>query len=284
MGIRQVATTQGKPNASTLMPAMPHTDPALYPLPAIGLALASLGAGIYGGGLIGARFPLLDHHDNLGHETSLEPSMSQPKLLDTSTIIDGRIAELCETGFLEGPFLLPSCVLAELQWIADSNLPTKRVRGKRGLEILNRLQTMKGIVIRPLESPPTSDQDVDWQLIDLAKAHQAKILTNDWNLTKVASLQGITTLNVHELCFRLKPAILPGEILRVHLLKEGQSPEQAIAHLDDGTLVVVERGKPFIGTNQDIQVGSIHQTQSGRMLFGTIVPKSQPTEPNGAAT
>ncbi|RMH37042.1 MAG: PIN domain nuclease [Nitrospirae bacterium] len=207
---------------------------------------------------------------------AIPPSSScTAKLLDTSAIIDGRIADLCATGFLEGPFLLSQSVLRELHLLADSAQAWKRARGKRGLAVLQHLHRIDGLELRTIDDVDPELPDVDAKLIARAKAHQAKLITNDWNLNQVATVQGITVLNVNELCHRLQPGILPGDTIRVYLFKEGQAREQAIAHLDDGTMVVVEQAKAYIGMNVDVTVTGIHQTQSGRMLFGTLRTNGQ---------
>ena len=190
------------------------------------------------------------------------------KILDTSVIIDGRIADVCETGFLDGVLLVPQFVLNELQYIADSADPLKRNRGRKGLDILQRIQ--KGVhvkvVITPADFPEV--REVDLKLIELAKQAGSKILTNDFNLNKVAQLRGVEVLNVNELANSLKPVVLPGESMKVFIIKEGKEPNQGVGYLDDGTMVVVDNAKRLIGKTVDIVVTSVLQTTAGKMFFG----------------
>ncbi len=190
------------------------------------------------------------------------------KLLDTSVIIDGRISEVCSTGFVEGHLVVPQFVLKELQLVADSPDPLKRQRGRRGLEVLDRLQKISRVkvVISDLDFPDT--RDVDSKLIECAKALKAKIVTNDFNLNKVAKLQGIEVLNINELANALRPVVLPGETMRVFILKEGKEKDQGVAYLDDGTMVVVDNARRMIGQTVDITVTSVLQTTVGKMIFG----------------
>ncbi|MDI6698414.1 MAG: TRAM domain-containing protein [Candidatus Saccharicenans sp.] len=190
------------------------------------------------------------------------------KLLDTSVIIDGRIAEVCSTGFVEGHLVVPQFVLKELQLVADSPDPLKRQRGRRGLEVLDRLQKISRVkvVISDLDFPDT--RDVDSKLIECAKVLKAKIVTNDFNLNKVAKLQGIEVLNINELANALRPVVLPGETMRVFILKEGKEKDQGVAYLDDGTMVVVDNARRMIGQTVDITVTSVLQTTVGKMIFG----------------
>ncbi|RMG68180.1 MAG: TRAM domain-containing protein, partial [Nitrospirae bacterium] len=189
------------------------------------------------------------------------------KLLDTSVIIDGRIADICETGFIEGTLILPQFILQELQHIADSSDPLRRARGRRGLDVLHRMQKMSGLEVRIVEEDFPNIKEVDAKLVALAKMMDAKILTNDFNLNKVAALQGVTVLNINELANALKPVVLPGETMRVFVLKEGKEHNQGVAYMDDGTMVVVENGRRFIGRNIDVTVTSVLQTTAGRMIF-----------------
>lgn len=190
------------------------------------------------------------------------------KLLDTSVIIDGRIAEVCSTGFVDGDLVVPQFVLKELQLVADSPDALKRQRGRRGLEVLDRLQKTAKIkvVISDLDFPEI--KDVDSKLIECAKSLKAKIITNDFNLNKVAKLQGIEVLNINELANALKPVVLPGETMRVFILKEGKEKDQGVAYLDDGTMVVVDNARRMIGQTVDITVTSVLQTTVGKMIFG----------------
>ncbi len=188
-------------------------------------------------------------------------------LLDTSVIIDGRIADICQTPFIEGRFVIPRFVLKELQQVADSQDPVKRTRGRRGLDVLGRLQKTPHVEARIHEEDFPETHDVDAKLVKLAKILGAKILTNDYNLNKVAELQGVRVLNLNELANALKPVVLPGEALDVRILKEGKEPHQGVAYLDDGTMVVVENGRPLIGQSSRVVVTSVLQTAAGRMIF-----------------
>ena len=192
------------------------------------------------------------------------------KILDTSVIIDGRIADVCETGFLEGVFILPQFILQELQHIADSPDSMKRARGRRGLDILHRIQKMSRITVRIVDEDFPNIKEVDAKLVALAKILNAKVITNDFNLNKVAELQGVPVLNVNELANSLKPVVLPGETMRVFILKEGKEYNQGVAYLDDGTMVVVENARRFIGKNAEVTVTSVLQTTAGRMIFSKL--------------
>jgi len=190
------------------------------------------------------------------------------KVLDTSVIIDGRIADVCETGFIDGTLIVPQFVLRELQLVADSSDPLKRNRGRRGLDILQRMQKMGNITVQIVEEDFPQLRDVDMKLIELARAYEGKIVTNDFNLNKVAQLQGLPVLNINELANALKPVVLPGEIMRVFILKEGKEYNQGVAYLDDGTMVVVDNAKKMISKTIDISVTSVLQTTAGKMIFG----------------
>ncbi len=197
----------------------------------------------------------------------------EPKLLDSSTIIDGRIHSLCKTGFLQGQLFVPKFILQELQLLADSHHSDKRIRGKRGLEILSQLQTLPTIDLVILEKDAPQNLPVDEKLLSLAKMLKGLIITNDWNLAQVANLQGLTTLNINELTYELRPLILPGQTIRVFIQKEGQSPGQGAAHLDDGTLVIVDHGSPAIGRIVEVQVTRYMQTTTGRMVFASLAER-----------
>ena len=190
------------------------------------------------------------------------------KILDTSVIIDGRIADIAETGFLDGIIVTPQFVLRELQLVADSADSLKRNRGRRGLDILQRLQKTAIVQIQIVEDDFPSVREVDLKLIELAKLYEGKILTNDFNLNKVAQLQGVAVLNINELANSLKPIVLPGEIMRVFILKEGKEYNQGVAYLDDGTMVVVDNARKIIGKTIDVSVTSVLQTTAGKMIFG----------------
>ncbi|HWP42540.1 MAG TPA: TRAM domain-containing protein [Blastocatellia bacterium] len=194
---------------------------------------------------------------------------THPLILDTSVIIDGRVADIAETGFLSGTIVIPQFVLRELQQIADSADSIKRNRGRRGLDILQRLQKKKGsyeVVISEADFPDI--REVDHKLIELARQLEGKIVTNDFNLNKVAQLRGVTVLNINELANALKPVVLPGETMRVFVLKEGKEYNQGVAYLDDGTMVVVDNARRMIGKNVDVSVTSVLQTTAGKMIFG----------------
>jgi uncharacterized protein YacL len=192
----------------------------------------------------------------------------QPKILDTSVIIDGRVADICEAYFLEGVLVVPQFVLRELQLVADSPDSLKRQRGRRGLEVLQRMQKMPNLDVEIAEDDFPQIAEVDMKLIELAKRYDAKIVTNDYNLNKVATLQGLDVLNVNQLANALKPVVLPGEAMRVFILREGKEYNQGVAYLDDGTMVVVDGGRRAINKTVDIIVTSVHQTTAGKMIFG----------------
>lgn len=192
------------------------------------------------------------------------------KVLDTSVIIDGRISDVCETGFLEGGFILPQFILQELQHIADSPEPMKRARGRRGLDILHKMQKMSHITVKIVDEDFPNIKEVDAKLVALSKLLNAKVVTNDFNLNKVAELQGVSVLNINELANSLKPVVLPGESMRIFVLKEGKEYNQGVAYLDDGTMVVIENGRRLIGKNADVTVTSVLQTTAGRMIFSKL--------------
>jgi uncharacterized protein YacL len=198
------------------------------------------------------------------------PRSDNTKILDTSVIIDGRIADITETGFVEGALLIPQFVLNELQHIADSSDPIKRTRGKRGLEVLHHIQKQVNVDVRIVDTDYPSVKEVDAKLIELAKEVRGKIVTNDSNLNKVAELQGIEVLNINELANSLKPVVLPGEEMNVKILKEGKEMGQGVAYLDDGTMIVVDNGKRQMGRTVDVVVTSVLQTPAGRMIFARL--------------
>ena len=191
-------------------------------------------------------------------------------LLDTSVIIDGRIADICKTGFLDGKFIVPRFVLRELQQIADSSDSLKRERGRRGLDILGKLQKSTNIDVKIHNDDFPDIKEVDLKLVKLAKVLSAKIFTNDYNLNKVSEIQGIRVLNVNELANALRPVVLPGEMLEIRLIKEGKEYNQGVGYLEDGTMVVVDNGRRFIGQNVSLVVGSVLQTAAGRMIFAKL--------------
>jgi uncharacterized protein YacL len=199
------------------------------------------------------------------------------KILDTSVIIDGRIADLCDTGFLDGTLVIPQFVLKELQLVADSADSMKRNRGRRGLDILQKIQKMSGVEVTISDVDFPEVREVDLKLIELARSLQGKIVTNDFNLNKVAQLRGVDVLNINELANALKPVVLPGEIMKVFILKEGKEYNQGVAYLDDGTMVVVDNARKMISKTIDVVVTSVLQTTAGKMIFGRYI------DPNLAA-
>src|SRR6266550_1420978 len=192
------------------------------------------------------------------------------KILDTSVIIDGRIADVAETGFLTGTLIIPQFILRELQQVADSPDSSKRQRGRRGLDMLHRLQNNSSLDIQIVETDFPAVREVDLKLIELGKQLDAVIVTNDFNLNKVSQLRGVSVLNINELANALKPVVLPGEAMRVFILKEGKEYNQGVAYLDDGTMVVVDNARRLIGKNADIAVTSVLQTTAGKMIFGRL--------------
>jgi uncharacterized protein YacL len=201
------------------------------------------------------------------------------KVLDTSVIIDGRVADIGEAQFLDGTLIIPHFVLRELQLVADSADPLKRQRGRRGLEVLQRIQKMPNLDVQIADDDFQHIPDVDMKLIEMAKRYDAKIVTNDFNLNKVATLQGIEILNVNLLANALKPVVLPGESMRVFILREGKEYNQGVAYLDDGTMVVADGARKMINKTVDITVTSVHQTTAGKMIFGRYDEKGEHQQP-----
>jgi len=198
------------------------------------------------------------------------PQSENSKILDTSVIIDGRIADITETGFVEGTLIIPQFVLNELQHIADSSDSIKRTRGKRGLEVLHHIQKQAIVDVQIVDRDYPAIKEVDSKLIELAKEVRGKIVTNDSNLNKVAELQGIQVLNINELANSIKPVVLPGEEINVKILKEGKEMGQGVAYLDDGTMIVVDNGRKHMGKALDVVVTSVLQTPAGRMIFARL--------------
>ena len=196
------------------------------------------------------------------------------KILDTSVIIDGRIADICETCFIDGTLVIPQFVLKELQLVADSGDSMKRNRGRRGLDILQKIQKMSGVEVIISDADFPEVKEVDLKLIELARTLTGKIVTNDFNLNKVAQLRGVQVLNINELANALKPVVLPGEIMKVFILKEGKEYNQGVAYLDDGTMVVVDNARKMISKTIDIVVTSVLQTTAGKMIFGHFIDPS----------
>jgi len=202
------------------------------------------------------------------------PPSGVPKIIDTSVIVDGRILEIVESGFLEGPLVLPRFVLRELQLIADSLDAMKRTRGRRGLDILAKLQETT-----PLEIDERDYDDVggavDAKLVRLARERNGRLVTNDYNLNRVAQVEGVAVLNINELAGAVKPVVLPGEEMHVTIVRDGKEPHQGVGYLDDGTMIVVENGRRLIGEDTDVQVTSVLQTVAGRMIFAKVKRPSQ---------
>ncbi len=220
----------------------------------------------YMGGLVGAKIA-----DSIASAPTRTPfRLRGAKILDTSAIIDGRIADVCETGFFEYNLIVPSFVLKELQRIADSTDPLVRNRGRRGFEVLKRLREIKHIRVRIEDIDFPEIKEVDDKLIHFAKKYRLKIITTDYNLNQVARLQGVEVLNINDLAKALRPVVLPGETLEVFLIKRGKEPGQGVGYLDDGTMVVVEDGLPHIGKRVRIMVTSLLQSSTGRIIFGRI--------------
>ncbi|GIP24788.1 MULTISPECIES: PIN/TRAM domain-containing protein [Paenibacillus] len=203
-----------------------------------------------------------------GSDQREEESWTQEhKILDTSVIIDGRIADICKTGFIEGTIVIPEFVLEELQHIADSSDLLKRNRGRRGLDILNKIQKELDVKVLIYEGDFEDISEVDSKLVKLAKVLQGKVVTNDFNLNKVCELQGVSVLNINDLANAVKPVVLPGEEIMVQVIKDGKEHGQGVAYLDDGTMIVVEGGRDYIGTVTEVLVTSVLQTSAGRMIF-----------------
>jgi uncharacterized protein YacL len=248
----------------------------------LGVALLLL-LGYIGALVGGAKGDTLNLHAMGGLFDTEHTSRAVVKLLDTSVIIDGRVADICETHFLDGVLLVPQFVLRELQLVADSADPLKRQRGRRGLEVLQRIQKMPHLDVQIADEDYPHIAEVDMKLIELAKHANAKIITNDFNLNKVASVQGIDVLNVNQLANALKPVVLPGEAMRVFILREGKEYNQGVAYLDDGTMVVVDGARRLINKTIDILVTSVHQTTAGKMIFGRLDERTEQQARSAAA-
>jgi uncharacterized protein YacL len=192
------------------------------------------------------------------------------KIIDTSVIIDGRIVDVCEAGFIEGTFIIPQFILHELQHIADSPDALRRARGRRGLDILHKIQKLSNITVKIVDEDFPKIKEVDAKLVALARLHGAKIITNDFNLNKVAELQGVTVLNLNELANALKPVVLPGEKMNIFIVREGKEMNQGVGYLDDGTMVVVDNARKTINKQVDVIVTSVLQTTAGRMIFAKL--------------
>jgi len=249
-------------------------------LPSQGLlALAVQGTLMVAGGYLGAILAVDKGREfNVASFVRLlkeQPRAKSYKILDTSVIIDGRIADVCETGFLEGTLVIPQFILRELQHIADSSDPLKRNRGRRGLDILQKMQKKVDVHVEISDMDFPEIREVDAKIVALAKALNAKIVTNDFNLNKVAELHGVAVLNINELANALRPVVLPGEEIRVYVLKEGKEYNQGVAYLDDGTMVVIDNGRRYIGQTIDVCVTSVLQTTAGRMIFSRLKEEAE---------
>ncbi len=220
----------------------------------------------------------------LGAPKKASDSASTTKVLDTSVLIDGRIVDIAESGFLEGRLIVPRFVLHELQLVADSSDSAKRNRGRRGLDVVQLLQKQPRIRLEVTSEDFPETREVDLKLIELAKLLDAKIVTNDFNLNKLAQVQGLTVMNINELANSLKPVVLPGEVMRVFILKEGKEHNQGVAYLDDGTMVVVDNARRMISKTVDVIVTSVLQTTAGKMIFGRFDERTQPVAEARAST
>jgi uncharacterized protein YacL len=231
---------------------------------AVGVALvpAAVAGAAVGGAAVALEFAVALRR---GPATDARPLTDSSKLLDTSAIIDGRIADVVGTGYLEGPLLVPGFILRELQRLADSGDALRRNRGKRGFEILKRLHDLRRVEILEADIPAAAD--VDSKLVELARQRRARIVTTDYNLNRVAELSGVNVLNVNDLANALKAVVLPGENLRVQVLREGKEPGQGVGFLEDGTMVVVEQGRRLLGQEVPVVVTSALQTSAGRLVF-----------------
>jgi uncharacterized protein YacL len=216
---------------------------------------------------------------------------NEAKVIDTSVLIDGRLADIAETGFLSGHLIIPRFVLHELQSVADSSDPTKRQRGRRGLDILKRLQDNQDLTVKIYDKDYSNIREVDTKILELAKELDAKVATTDFNLSKVAVLQGIQVLNVNDLAAALKSVVLPGDNIQIYLAKEGKEKQQAVGYLDDGTMVVVDEARRLIGKRVGVHVNSILQTPAGRMIFARVqnegghsAPREEPASHGEAAS
>ncbi len=246
------------------------------------LAIPLLGA--YMGVLVGVAKAHLIPFDLLGLHADRSGPSSHPKVLDTSVLIDGRIADIAESGFLDGHLIIPEFVLHELQLVADSADSAKRNRGRRGLDVVQRLQSVPSLQVEVSGQDFPGMREVDLKLIEYGKQHSAKIVTNDFNLNKLAQVQGVQVLNINELANALKPIVLPGETMRVFISKEGKEYNQGVAYLDDGTMVVVDNARRLISKTIDITVTSVLQTTAGKMIFGKHDDRHSGAEPRVAAS
>lgn len=235
------------------------------------IGLAGIGLPAFLGAYLGAATALRRRGDLEPVSSVLFPTAAKrnemAKVVDTSVIIDGRIADLCQTGFVDGVLVVPQFVLRELQQIADSSDPLRRNRGKRGFDVLQRLQQSPKVKVEIVDVDFPQVREVDRKLIELAKTLAGKVLTNDYNLNRVAELSGVAVLNINELANALKPVVLPGEVMQVQVLREGKEAGQGVAYLDDGTMVVIDHGRKYLGQSVEVTVTSVLQTTAGRMIF-----------------
>ncbi len=237
---------------------------------------ASLLVFAYFGAVAGAQKGTLVHLEALGGLFGPESGTRHDhKILDTSVIIDGRVGDIAETGFLDGVVVIPKFVLHELQMVADSQDSLKRTRGRRGLDVLQRLQKTARVTVQIVDDDFPKIREVDLKLIELAILYKCRIVTNDFNLNKVAHVRGVEVLNINELANALRPVVLPGESMRVFILKEGKEYTQGVAYLDDGTMVVVDNARRMISKTIDITVTSVLQTTAGKMIFGKFDERAQ---------
>jgi uncharacterized protein YacL len=275
MPLRQLMVGAGGMLAGLLVAVM--LNPVVADLDGLGSLLPGIMALTFG--FVGLRIGVVKQEEiAAGFAALLEkpkPSSATPeakgfeehKILDTSVIIDGRIADICKTGFIEGTLVIPEFVLEELQHIADSSDLLKRNRGRRGLDILNKIQKELDVKVLIYEGDFEEIGEVDSKLVKLAKALRGKVVTNDFNLNKVCELQGVSVLNINDLANAVKPVVLPGEEIIVQVIKDGKEHGQGVAYLDDGTMIVVEGGREYIGTTMEVLVTSVLQTSAGRMIF-----------------
>jgi uncharacterized protein YacL len=241
-------------------------------LPFVGvIAFAYVGVSLFvmRQGDIMSLFGALSGRAQSGSSTSWT-NLNRTILLDTSVIIDGRVADIARTGFLPGTLLIPRFVLNELQYIADSPDGLRRQRGRRGMEVLTELQKLPNLLVRISDIDVEGVREVDDKLVVLGKQLKSPVLTNDYNLNRVAELQGVTVLNINELANAVKSVVLPGEVLNINVFQEGKEVGQGVGYMDDGTMVVVENGKDYIGEYMDVHVSKVLQTAAGRMIFGRV--------------
>ena len=213
---------------------------------------------------------LIFHEPFIQENVEENANFIKNKILDTSTIIDGRILDISKTGYLEGIYLIPRFVLQELQLLSDSSDSQKRMRGRRGMELVNKMQKSKDILVQIIDRDFPEIPHVDNKLINLAKEINGAIVTTDFNLMKTAQIQGIKTFNINQLAEALKPVIMPGQIMEVFIVKTGKEPSQGVGYLNDGTMIVVENANRFVGKKKKIEVTSVIQTETGRMIFGKV--------------